>query len=169
MLLHFPTSDFHTMSELGLKNLLRYFHRTKGEDFKQNSKYGVLLSCDLSIPNESVARLLEILPPCLESKDIKESQLSPYMKRLKKKLKTDMVGDRLISDLSPKKHYPLTGFSLKCVMRLGVELTAIHWAISYRQDSILKNHMEKLAELRRGFTTQGLVSNAQACKKLANR
>ena len=131
MRLFFPTGNFQRMSSLGLKELYNYFINTKGVDFKQNSKHGVLICCDLSIPNESVARLLEILPPCLESKDIKESDISPHMRVLKDKFKAEMVGDRLISDLKPKKNYALTGYNLKCVMRLGVRLDVIHWAIAY--------------------------------------
>ena len=87
MRMHFPTGNFQYLSLAGLKELFDYFTNTKGLDFKQNSKHGVLICCDISIPDESVARLLEILPPCLESKDIKEEDISPHMKTLKDKLR----------------------------------------------------------------------------------
>lgn len=169
MRMHFPTGNFQYLSLAGLKELFDYFTNTKGLDFKQNSKHGVLICCDISIPDESVARLLEILPPCLESKDIKEEDISPHMKTLKDKFKAEMVGDRLISDLTPKKNYSLTGYNLKCVMRLGVRLDAIHWAIAYDCEPSLRDYMDQLADLRKQFTLQGLVSSANACKKLANR
>ena len=114
-------------------------------------------------------RLLDVLPPCVDNKEIAESELSPYMKNLKDVHQIGISGDRLICDLVPKKNYFLTAFALKCYLRAGIKLTKIHSAMSFHQEPILKAHIEHLSSLRNEFQSQGLVSSAQACKKLANR
>ena len=87
---------------------------------------------------------------------------------LKEKYGMKSVGDRLIGDLLPKLRYPIAAIALKAFLRVGVELLKIHSGYSFTQKPVMKNHIEELAKLRQKFSLEGLVSNAQACKKLAN-
>ena len=164
-----PVGGFEVLSASTIDKLFEYFTRTNGIDFKDDSDRGLLLVVDLSITDPNVARMLDLLPPCVYMKDIGDDLLSPYMQGLKEKFKVTTTGDRLILDLTDKKEYSITAINLKSILRVGVKLVKIHSGISFRQKPVLKDYVLRLGELRRKFTADGLVSSAQACKKLANR
>ena len=164
-----PVGGFEVLSSATIDKLFEYFTRTNGVDFKDDSSRGLLLVVDLTISDPDVARMLDLLPPCVYMTDINDDLLSPYMQDLKEKFKITTNGDRLILDLTDKKEYSITAINLKSILRVGVKLTKIHSGISYFQKPVLKDYVLRLGELRRKFTADGLVSSAQACKKLANR
>ena len=164
-----PVGGFEVLSASTIDKLFEYFTRTNGIDFNDDSNRGLLLVVDLSITDPDVARMLDLLPPCVYMKDIGDDLLSPYMQGLKEKFKVTTNGDRLILDLMDKKEYSITAINLKSILRVGVKLVKIHSGISFRQKPVLKDYVLRLGELRRKFTADGLVSSAQACKKLANR
>ena len=169
MLKALPIGGFTKLSPNTILKLFDYFTSTNGIDFKDDSEQGLLLVVDLCIPDPDVARMLDPFPPCVYPKDVEDDLLSPYMKELKEKYNMKTVGDRLIGDLLPKFCYPIAAMTLKAYMRVGVKLLKIHSGFSFRQKPVMKNHIQRLAELRQKFTVDGLVSNAQACKKMANR
>ena len=164
-----PVGGFEVLSSSTIEKLFQYFTTTGGVDFKDDSNQGLLLVVDLTIEDPDVARMLDPLPPCVDMKDIDHDLLSPYMKTLKEKLKVTTNGDRLILDLLDKKEYSITAINLKSILRVGVKLVKIHSAVSYHQKPVLRDHILQLSELRQKFTRDGLISSAQACKKLANR
>ena len=164
-----PVGGFEVLSSATIDKLFEYFTRTNGVDFKDDSSRGLLLVVDLSISDPDVARMLDLLPPCVYMTDIGDDLLSPYMQNLKEEFKITTKGDRLILDLTDKKEYSITAINLKSILRVGVKLTKIHSGISFFQKPVLRDYVLRLGELRRKFTADGLVSSAQACKKLANR
>lgn len=168
MTYHLPCGDFEDLCSAMCREVKKEFQTTCGVNFRLDSEFGLLIECDLLCPDEATARLLDIFPPCVEAKEVEESQLSPYMLKLKQDKKLEMSGKRLVMDLLPKKHILINSFALRCYLRAGIKLMEVHSVICYHQEPILKKHVNHLSTLRNSFDAKGLVSNAQACKKLAN-
>ena len=70
-----PVGGFEVLSASTIDKLFEYFTRTNGIDFKDDSDRGLLLVVDLSITDPNVARMLDLLPPCVYMKDIGDDLL----------------------------------------------------------------------------------------------
>ena len=169
MLCHLPCDNFEDLCPEMVAKIEEEFKKNGGINFRKDSEFGLLMECDLECADEETARLLDIFPCCVENKEISEDQFSPYMTKLKSDKKIETSGQRLIMDLNPKRHMYVNAYALRCYLRLGISLVKLPSVIAFHQAPILKSHIERLSTLRNAFEAQGLVSNAQACKKLANR
>jgi hypothetical protein len=105
----------------------------KLEDYLGDDGRGMVLEVDLEYPNE-LHDLHNGYPLAPESKEIDASMLSNYAKNIAEKFKLTIGGVRkLITSLGPRKKYVLHVRNLKLYTDLGMKLTRVHRAVTFKQ------------------------------------
>ena len=117
-----PTHGFEWVKDISLDQVY--------EILKSNSKKGYILDVDLECPKH-LWKLHNDYP------------LAP------EPIKVDGV-EKLISHLRPKKHYVIHYKNLKQYLDMGLELKAVHRAISFEQSPWMEPYIRKNTELRKG-------------------
>ena len=117
-----PTHGFEWVKDISLDQV--------HEILKSNSKKGYIFDVDLECPKH-LWKLHNDYP------------LAP------EPIKVDGV-EKLISHLRPKKHYVIHYKNLKQYLDMGLELKAVHRAISFEQSPWMEPYIRKNTELRKG-------------------
>jgi hypothetical protein len=122
----------------------------KLEDYLGDDGRGMVLEVDLEYPNE-LHDLHNGYPLAPESKEIDASMLSNYAKNIAEKFKLTIGGVRkLITSLGPRKKYVLHVRNLKLHIRghLGMKLTRVHRAVTFKQSCWLKDYIDFNTKMR---------------------
>ena len=114
----------------------------KLEDYLGDDGRGMVLEVDLEYPNE-LHDLHNGYPLAPESKEIDASMLSDYAKNIAEKFQLTIGGVRkLITSLGPRKKYVLHVRNLKLYTDLGMKLTKVHRAVTFKQSCWLKDYID---------------------------
>ena len=114
----------------------------KLEDYLGDDGKGMVLEVDLEYPNE-LHDLHNGYPLAPESKEIDASMLSDYAKNIAEKFQLTIGGVRkLITSLGPRKKYVLHVRNLKLYTDLGMKLTKVHRAVTFKQACWLKDYID---------------------------
>jgi hypothetical protein len=120
----------------------------KLEDYLGDDGRGMVLEVDLEYPNE-LHDLHNGYPLAPESKEIDASMLSDYAKNIAEKFKLTIGGVRkLITSLGPRKKYVLHVRNLKLYTDLGMKLTKVHRAVTFKQSCWLKDYIDFNTKMR---------------------
>ena len=120
----------------------------KLEDYLGDDGRGMVLEVDLEYPNE-LHDLHNGYPLAPESKEIDASMLSNYAKNIAEKFKLTIGGVRkMITSLSPRKKYVLHVRNLKLYTDLGMKLTRVHRAVTFKQSCWLKDYIDFNTKMR---------------------
>ena len=112
------------------------------EDYQEDSSRGMVLEVDMEYPKE-LHDLHNGYPLAPESKEISASMLSDYAKDIAEKFQLTIGGVRkLITSLGPRKKYVLHARNLKLYTDLGMKLTKIHRAVTFKQSTWLKDYID---------------------------
>jgi hypothetical protein len=116
---------------------------------KNNIDY--IIECDLDYP-QNLHKLHSEYPLCPEKRKIKESELSPYQKKLCDDMKKvnikRIASEKLVLTLHDKKNYTFHYRNLKLYLELGMELKRIHKVLSFNQSAWLKPYIMLNTNLR---------------------
>ena len=112
------------------------------EDYQEDSSRGMVLEVDMEYPKElHDLHNGYLLAP--ESKEISASMLSDYAKDIAEKFQLTIGGVRkLITSLGSRKKYVLHSRNLKLYTDLGMKLTKIHIAVTFKQSTWLKDYID---------------------------
>ena len=114
----------------------------KIEDYQEDSQRGMVLEVDMEYP-KSLHKMHNGYPLAPESKEIGNQMLSQYAKDIVKKFNLTVGGVRkLIASLEPRKKYIIHARNLKLYTDLGMRLTKIHRAVSFKQSAWLKDYID---------------------------
>ena len=120
----------------------------KIEDYLGDDGRGMVLEVDLEYPNE-LHDLHNGYPLAPESKEIDATMLSDYAKNIADKFKLTIGGVRkLITSLGPRKKYVLHVRNLKLYTDLGMKLTKVHRAVTFKQSCWLKDYIDFNTKMR---------------------
>ena len=118
------------------------------EDYLGDDGRGMVLEVDLEYPNE-LHDLHNGYPLAPESKEIDSSMLSDYAKNIAEKFQLTIGGVRkLITSLGPRKKYVLHVRNLKLYTDLGMKLTKVHRAVTFKQACWLKDYIDFNTKMR---------------------
>ena len=139
---YLPESDFKWLSSEELSD----FDVSKISD---ESDIGYILEVDLSIPKTLHDKFSDY-PLAPESMVINDSQLSPYSLQLKRELGIMSPSTKkLVPNLYDKTKYVIHYQNLKLYLSLGLKLTKIHRAISFKQSPWLAPYISYNTEKRK--------------------
>ena len=128
-----PNGEFEWVEEIDNINI---------NDYLEDSDRGMVLEVDLDYPKE-LHNLHNGYPLAPESKEIDKSMLSDYAKKIAEKFQLTIGGVRkLVNSLGPKKNYVLHVRNLKLYTDLGMKLTKVHRAVTFKQSPWLKNYID---------------------------
>jgi hypothetical protein len=114
----------------------------KIEDYQEDSQRGMVLEVDMEYPKR-LHKIHNGYPLAPESKEIGKQMLSQYAKDIVKKFNLTVGGVRkLIASLEPRKKYIIHARNLKLYTDLGMRLTKIHRAVSFKQSAWLKDYID---------------------------
>ena len=109
-------------------------------NINENGQSGYILKVDLEYP-QSLHEYHNSYPLCPERKLIKTEMLSKFQLNLKKKSKiSNYHVEKLICDLTDKKHYMVHYKNLQLYLQLGMKLKCVHRVLSYNQHEWLKDY-----------------------------
>jgi hypothetical protein len=112
------------------------------EDYLGDDGRGMVLEVDLEYPSE-LHDLHNGYPLAPESKEIDASMLSDYAKSIAEKFQLTIGGVRkLVTSLGPRKKYVLHVRNLKLYTDLGMKLTKVHRAVTFKQSRWLKEYID---------------------------
>jgi hypothetical protein len=112
------------------------------DDYIGDKGRGMVLEVDMEYPEE-LHDLHNGYPLAPESKEIDASMLSDYAKSIAEKFKLS-VGEvrKLVTSLGSREKYVLHVRNLKLYTDLGMKLTKIHRAVTFKQSPWLKNYID---------------------------
>ncbi len=117
----------------------------------EKNDIGYIIECDLDYP-QNLHKLHSEYPLCPEKLKIKESELSPYQKKLCDDMKKvnikRIASEKLVLTLYDKKNYTLHYRNLKLYLELGMELKKIHKVLSFNQSAWIKPYIFLNTNLR---------------------
>ena len=112
------------------------------EHYQEDSPRGMVLEVDMEYPKR-LHNLHNGYPLAPESKEIGKPMLSKYAKDIVKKFNLTVGGVRkLVASLEPRKNYIIHSRNLKLYTDLGMRLTKIHRAVSFKQSTWLKDYID---------------------------
>jgi hypothetical protein len=137
-----PVSDYSFIAEEEIQKL-------KIMEIADDSEYGYILSCAISIPPE-LHDMFNDFPLLPEKLDIKSEWLSKHSNDLKIKFqqKNSKI-KKLVPNLFDKDSITLHYTHLKLCLRLGLKLEKIHKVLRFKQSPWLKAFMEFNMEARK--------------------
>ena len=121
--------------------------------------YGLALR--ISVEIEDAARnhdRLDSFPLFPEKISLTEADLSPFQRRLNKKLNVKHISEKILLTLAPKSDCTVDYRYLQFSLRLGYRVVHIKEAYEYRQSPFLAPYIEKNCELRRKSSNQACGS-----------
>ena len=114
----------------------------KLEDYLGDDGRGMVLEVDLDYPSK-LHDLHNGYPLAPESKKIDQSMLSDYAKKIAEKFQLTVGGVRkLVTSLGPKKNYVLHVRNLKLYTDLGMKLTRVHRAVTFKQSCWFRDYID---------------------------
>jgi hypothetical protein len=112
------------------------------DDYIGDKGRGMVLEVDMEYPEE-LHDLHNGYPLAPESKEIDASMLSDYGKSIAEKFQLSVAGVRkLVTSLGSREKYVLHVRNLKLYTDLGMKLTKIHRAVTFKQSPWLKNYID---------------------------
>ena len=112
------------------------------DDYIGDKGRGMVLEVDMEYPEE-LHDLHNGYPLAPESKEIDASMLSDYAKSIAEKFQLSVGGVRkLVTSLGSREKYVLHVRNLKLYTDLGMKLTKIHRAVTFKQSPWLKNYID---------------------------
>jgi hypothetical protein len=127
-----PSGDFKWVEDTDNINL---------DDYLNDEGRGMVLEVDMEYPSE-LHDLHNGYPLAPESKEVKHEMLSDYAKEIAEKFKLTVGGVRkLITSLDPREKYVVHVRNLKLYTDLGMKLTKIHKAVSFKQSCWLRDYI----------------------------
>jgi hypothetical protein len=118
------------------------------EDYINDDGRGMVLEVDLEYPDE-MHDLHNGYPLAPESKEISGNMLSDYAKNIAEKFKLTIGGVRkFITSLGPRKKYVVHVRNLKLYTDLGMKLTKVHRAVTFKQSCWLKDYIDFNTKMR---------------------
>jgi hypothetical protein len=167
-----PVGDytFEKASKFTKTNILKL-------DGSNKAKRGYILEVDLRYPKH-LHKYFSDLPPTPVHKEIKYEDLSPYSKEVLKIQKRAFKPEvKLVSSLEDLHNYCVHFRLLQFLLLHGVELVKVHKVLSFKQDLVFKNFINKTSEARKdadekgdkiGKTIHKLRSNSSIGKTMEN-
>jgi hypothetical protein len=118
------------------------------DDYLNDEGRGMVLEVDMEDPIE-LHNLHNGYPLPPESKEVKHEMLSDYAKEIAEKFKLTVGGVRkLITSLGPREKYVVHVRNLKLFTDLGMKLTKIHKAVSFKQSCWLRDYIAFNTKMR---------------------
>ena len=138
-----PYDNVRFLNEKERDLIIHEFMTYKGIHLDTHGNYGFAIECDLSFPEE-LKHIFELYPPLAEKRVVSYEELSPHTKEIGSLYgvnKNDRTG-KLITCLSPKKHYHIFARNLILVLSLGISLDKIYNVVTFRQKPWLKEYID---------------------------
>ena len=145
-----PVNNFKWVKKEDLKKIDENFIMKLGED----DPTGYFFEVDITFPEETHDKF-NAYPPAPQRRVVNESELSPYQKRIRKKLgmkNSSLKTPKLIADLTDRNFYVIHYMELKKYLELGVKLVKVHRALTFHQENWLAKFIE-LCSTKRAETT----------------
>ncbi|OXA42353.1 hypothetical protein Fcan01_22953 [Folsomia candida] len=99
---------------------------------------------------------------------IDKSELSDHQRSYYDRVKSGRLEDeRLCLDFGPRENYVCSNRYLNYLIAEGLQLTKIHNCLEYKEEAVLKKHVQRLARLRLEFSKQDNNLMAGLIKRLA--
>jgi hypothetical protein len=120
---------------------------------KPDSSRGAFVEVDIEYPleNDELCRLHSDLPCCPEQRECSEP--SPSQRRIQELLgKKCISGKKLVAHLMKRERYVLHTRALALYLRLGMRVTKVHRAVTFRQKPWMRRYVEMNARLRQAAT-----------------
>jgi hypothetical protein len=118
------------------------------DDYLKDDGRGMVLEVDMEYPPE-LHDLHNGYPLAPESKEIDSSMLSDYARNIAEKFQLTIGGVRkLITSLGPRKKYVSHVRNLKLYTDLGMKLTRVHRAVTFKQSCWLKDYIDFNTKMR---------------------
>ena len=111
---------------------------------------GYFVECDIHLPIQLHDKMKDY-PACPESMAIKTEWLSDYQKSVLalNNVKHSNKSNKLVLNLFDKTKYVCHYRYLKCIVKLGYQITAIHRVIEFEQSQWLKTYIDKNSQYRK--------------------
>ena len=113
-----------------------------------HSDYGYWLICDLEYTNECKERTsnFQLLP---HGREVENNELG-----YKQRPPTSSKSKKLVLDQNNKYEYPIHYRMLKFVVKMGIKDTKVHRIIKFKQDYIIRDHIELNTKMRAEAKTE---------------
>lgn len=122
-----------------------------------NGDIGYTVCCDIHIP-EALHDKFNGFVPCPQRKSVSYDKLSNYQKEILSNNNTSekvrhVESDKVLLDFTDKIEYKIDFRLLKLFVRMGVEVTKIHFAYKYKMDYVIKNYIMDNTDRRKKQTS----------------
>ena len=137
-----PENEFSELSEDEARKL--FLEQPWSEWPGEDDEYGYILDVDLEYPPEVAARTAQY-PLAPEHRKVDEWELSDEQKVEWKMAYGSMAyknDTKLVATCHPKRNYVVHYRALQLYLELGLQLTAIHKVLKFRQRRWLKSYIE---------------------------